>query len=173
MGADQLALSYARSFGLPVVLARPFNTFGPRQSTRAVIPTIVTQALTRERIELGALEPTRDFLYVGDTVEGLARCAEVEGVEGEVFNLGTGREHSIRDVVALVLAATGKELPVELGEERLRPATSEVDRLCASVDKARALLGWEAKVLFEDGLRRTIDWIADSLEAYRPEVYGV
>jgi NAD dependent epimerase/dehydratase len=173
VGADQLALSYARSFALPIVLARPFNTFGPRQSARAVIPTIITQALTRDRIELGALEPTRDFLYVGDTVEGLARCAEVEGLEGEVLNLGTGREHSIRDVVDLVLAATGKDLPVDVGEERLRPVNSEVDRLCASVEKARALLGWEAKVPFEEGLRATIDWIAESLEEYRPEVYGV
>jgi dTDP-glucose 4,6-dehydratase len=173
VGADQLALSYARSFGLPLVLARPFNTFGPRQSARAVIPTIVTQALSRDRIELGAVEPTRDFLYVGDTVEGLVRAAEVEGVEGEVFNLGTGREHSIREVIDLVLAATGKELPVEVSTERLRPAGSEVDRLCASVDKARALLGWEAKVTFEDGLKHTIDWITESLEAYRPEVYGV
>ena len=173
VGADQLALSYARSFGLPIVLARPFNTFGPRQSARAVIPTIVTQALTRDRIELGAVETTRDFLYVGDTVEGLARCAEAEGVEGEVFNLGTGREHSIRDVVDLVLAATGKQLPVEVAQERLRPEASEVDRLCASVEKARAVLGWEAQVSFEDGLRRTIDWLTGSLDAYRPEVYGV
>ena len=124
-------------------------------------------------IELGAVEPTRDFLYVADTVEGLARCAEADGVDGEVFNLGTGREHSIREVVDLVLAATGKELPVEVAEERLRPADSEVDRLCASVEKARDRLGWEAKVPFEDGLRRTIDWIAESLDAYRPEVYGV
>ena len=173
VGADQIALSYARSFGLPVVVARPFNTFGPRQSARAVIPTIVTQALTRDRIELGAVEPTRDFLYVGDTVEGLARCAEVEGVEGEVFNLGTGQEWSIRELVDLVLTVTGKELPVDLAEERVRPETSEVDRLCASVDKARAFLGWEAKIPFEDGLRRTIDWITESLDVYRPEVYGV
>jgi NAD dependent epimerase/dehydratase len=173
VGADQLALSYARSFELPVVIARPFNTFGPRQSARAVIPTIVSQALTRDRLELGSVEPTRDFLFVADTVEGLARCAEADGVVGEVFNLGTGREHSIREVVDLVFAATGKELPVEVAEERLRPADSEVDRLCASVDKARDLLGWEAKVSFEDGLRRTIDWIAESLDAYRPEVYGV
>jgi NAD dependent epimerase/dehydratase len=173
VGADQLALSFARSFGLPVVVARPFNTFGPRQSARAVIPTVVTQALTRDRIELGAVEPTRDFLYVGDTVEGLARCAEADGVAGEVFNLGTGREHSIQQVVDLVLAAVGKELPVDVAEERLRPADSEVDRLCASVDKARARLGWEAKVPFADGLRRTIDWIAGSLDAYRPDVYGV
>lgn len=173
VGADQLALSYARSFALPIVLARPFNTFGPRQSTRAVIPTIITQALTRDRIELGAVETTRDFLYVGDTVEGLARCAEVEGIEGEAFNLGTGREHAIRDVVDLVLAATGKEVPVEVAEERLRPAASEVDRLCASVEKARTRLGWEAAVSFEEGLRRTIDWMSGSLDAYRPEVYGV
>lgn len=173
VGADQLALSYARSFGLPVVVARPFNTFGPRQSARAVIPTIVTQALTRDRIVLGTVEPTRDFLYVADTVEGLVRCAEADGVVGEVLNLGTGREHSIREVVELVLAGTGKELPIELSEERLRPADSEVDRLCASVDKARASLGWEAGFSFEDGLRLTIDWIAGSLDAYRPEVYGV
>lgn len=173
VGADQLALSYARSFELPVVVARPFNTFGPRQSARAVIPTIVTQALTRDRIELGAVEPTRDFLYVADTVDGLARCAEADGIHGEVFNLGTGREYSISEVIELVFAVTGKELPIELVEERLRPAASEVDRLCASVDKARMRLHWEARVPFEEGLRCTIDWIAQSLDAYRPGVYGV
>jgi dTDP-glucose 4,6-dehydratase len=173
VGADQLALSYARSFGLPVVVARPFNTFGPRQSARAVIPTIITQALTRDRIELGATEPTRDFLYVTDTAEGLVRCAEVSGIVGDVFNLGTGREHSIQEVVELVLTAAGKHVPVELAEERRRPPQSEVDRLCASVEKARKCLGWEAKVSFEDGLRRTIGWIAESLGSYRPEVYGV
>src|SRR4029077_20781222 len=108
-----------------------------------------------------------------DTVAGLARCAEVEGVVGEVFNLGTGQEHSIRDIVDLVLAAVGKQLPVELDDVRVRPPDSEVDRLCASVEKAHTRLGWEAKVPFEDGLRRTIDWIAGSLDAYRPEVYGV
>lgn len=173
VGADQLALSYAHSFQLPVVVARPFNTFGPRQSARAVIPTIVTQALTRDRIELGAVDPIRDFLYVADTVEGLARCAEAEDVVGEVINLGTGREHAVREVVDLVFAAVGRELPVEVAEERLRPPDSEVDRLCASVDKARTRLGWEAKVPFEEGLRRTIDWLAESLDAYRAELYGI
>lgn len=173
VGADQLALSYARSFGLPVVIARPFNTFGPRQSARAVIPTIVAQALTRDRIELGATDTTRDFLFVTDTAEGLARCAEADGVVGEVLNLGTGREHSIQGVVELVLSATGKDLPVEIAGERKRPAQSEVDRLCASVEKAQTRLSWAAKVSFEDGLRRTIDWIRDSLDSYRPEVYGV
>jgi dTDP-glucose 4,6-dehydratase len=138
-----------------------------------VIPTIVTQALTRDRIELGALEPRRDFLYVADTVKGLARCAEAEDVVGEVLNLATGREHSIREVVDLVLGATGKELPVEVIEERLRPADSEVDRLCASVEKAHALLGWGPTIPFRDGLLRTIEWIAGSLDAYRPEVYGI
>jgi NAD dependent epimerase/dehydratase len=173
VGADQLALSYARSFELPVVVARPFNTFGPRQSARAVIPTIVTQALTRDVVELGATEPTRDFLYVGDTVAGIARCAEADGIVGEVVNLGTGREISIGDVVQGVLAATGKELPIRRSEERLRPAGSEVDRLCASVEKARTLLGWQPAVPFEEGLRRTIDWIAASLDHYKPAIYNL
>lgn len=173
VAADQLALSYARSFGLPVVVARPFNTFGPRQSARAVIPTIVTQALTRDRVELGATDPTRDFLYVGDTVAGIARCAEADDVVSEVFNLGTGRETSIREVVDHVFAVVGKELPVELAEERRRPAESEVDRLCAAVDKARTRLGWEATVPFEDGLRRTIDWISESLDGYEPQEYSI
>ena len=173
VGADQLALSYASSFGLPVVIARPFNTFGPRQSTRAVIPTIVTQALTRDRIELGSTETTRDFMYVADTAAGIARCAEVEDVVGEVFNLGTGAETSIGDVVERVFAATGKELPVVIVEERLRPAESEVDLLCASVDKARARLGWEASVPFDEGLGRTIEWISGSLDAYKPTIYSV
>ncbi|HET7027912.1 MAG TPA: GDP-mannose 4,6-dehydratase [Candidatus Limnocylindrales bacterium] len=173
VAADQLALSYARSFDLPVVVARPFNTFGPRQSARAVIPTIVTQALGRDRVELGTVETTRDFLYVADTVEGLARCAEVDGIVGEVFNLGTGHEYSIEDVVQRVLTATGREVPLELTEERRRPADSEVDRLCASVEKARTRLGWEPRVSFDQGLRLTIEWLSESLAMYQPEVYGV
>src|SRR6266498_2519362 len=126
VAADQLALSYRRSFGTPVVIARPFNTFGPRQSARAVIPTIVTQALSREVIELGATDPTRDFLYVGDTASGIARCAEVDDVVGEVFNLGTGREISIGEVIERVFTAVGRDLPVVQADERLRPPGSEV-----------------------------------------------
>jgi dTDP-glucose 4,6-dehydratase len=173
VGADQLALSYARAFDLPIVVARPFNTFGPRQSARAVIPTIITQALTRGHVELGSTEPTRDFLYVADTIAGIARCAEVEGVDGEVFNLGTGHEISVGDVVERVFAAIGKELPILFAEERARPPGSEVDRLCASVEKARTRLGWHATVPFDEGLQRTIDWIRASLDVYKSTIYNV
>ena len=173
VGADQLALSYARAFDLPVVVARPFNTFGPRQSARAVIPTIITQALTRDHIELGTTSTTRDFLYVTDTASGIARCAEVDDVVGEVFNLGTGREISIGEVIERVFTAVGRDLPVVQADERLRPPGSEVDRLCASVDKARTRLGWEAAVGFDDGLRATIDWISTSLDTYKSAIYNV
>jgi NAD dependent epimerase/dehydratase len=173
VSADQLVLSYVRSFGLRAVIARPFNTYGPRQSARAVIPTIVTQALTGDHVQLGSVHPTRDFLYVADTAAGIARCAEVDDAIGEVVNLGTGREISIAEVVERVLAAVARELPVVLAEERQRPPESEVDRLCAAADKARELLGWEATVPFEDGLQRTIDWIASSLDTYRPATYSL
>jgi NAD dependent epimerase/dehydratase len=173
VGADQLALSFQRSFGTPVVIARPFNTYGPRQSARAVIPTIITQALARDVIELGATSPTRDFLYVEDTVTGIARCAEAEGVDGEVINLGTGTEASIAEVAARVLRMLDREVPVELDEERLRPADSEVERLVADTTKARELLGWEPSVDLDEGLRRTIEWLTRSLDAYKTSIYNV
>ena len=173
VAADQLALSYHRSFETPVVLARPFNTFGPRQSARAVIPTIITQALVRDRIELGSLSPTRDFTFVTDTARGIAACASTEGVEGETFNFGTGTEHVIGDVVAAVLALTGRDLPVIAADERQRPPDSEVERLLADAAKARARLGWAPLVDFEAGLERTIEWISRSLHAYRPGEYTV
>lgn len=173
VGADQLALSYARAFDMPIVVARPFNTYGPRQSARAVIPTVITQALTADHLELGATEPTRDFLYVTDTAAGIARCAEVDGIVGEVFNLGTSRELSIAEVVERVLAATGKELPILNAEERVRPPGSEVDRLCASVTKARTQLGWEAAIAFDEGLAKTIEWISASLDLYKSTLYNV
>lgn len=173
VGADQLALSFQRSFDTPAVIARPFNTYGPRQSARAVIPTIVSQALSREKIELGALEPTRDFLYVEDTVAGLLRCGEADGVVGEVVNLGTGTEISIGEVAEHVLRILGRQLPVTLDEKRLRPADSEVERLIAGTDKAKRLLGWEPTVDLDEGLRRTIDWLKGSLDDYKPSLYSV
>ena len=174
IGADQLALSYWRSFGLPVVVARPFNTFGPRQSARAVIPTIITQALTRDVIELGSLAPTRDFLFVRDTAQGIMACAQAPAsAEGEVINLGTGVEVTVGDVVEMVLGIVGRDLPVVTADERIRPGKSEVHQLLADASKAKRLLGWESEVSFEDGLRRTVEWMRDSLGEYRPSVYTV
>jgi NAD dependent epimerase/dehydratase len=173
VGADQLALSFQRSFGLPAVVVRPFNTYGPRQSARAVIPTIITQALTRDQIELGSLDTTRDFLYVGDTARGLIRSAEVDGVEGCEINLGTGSERSIQDAVDAVGTALGRQLDVVSVESRRRPADSEVERLVASIARAKELLGWEPQTGFDEGLRQTIDWVTASLETFKPELYNV
>ena len=173
VGADQLALSFQRSFETPVVIVRPFNTYGPRQSARAVIPTIISQALSRDVIELGATDPTRDFLFVEDTAAGMMRCGEAEGVEGEVINLGTGTEISVGEVAGRILRQLGKEVPLELDQARLRPADSEVERLVADTRKAQRLLGWQPAVELDEGLRRTIDWLTGSLAAYKPSIYNV
>jgi dTDP-glucose 4,6-dehydratase len=173
IAADQLALSYWRSFEVPVVVARPFNTFGPRQSARAVIPTLITQALSREEVELGSTHPTRDFLYVGDLARGLARCAEANDVEGEVINLGSGEEISIGDLANLVSRLVARDISITFSPTRARPPASEVERLLADRRKAKRLLGWEPDIPFEDGLRRTIYWLAGSLNAYKPSLYNV
>jgi NAD dependent epimerase/dehydratase len=173
VAADQLALSFQRSFDTPVVIARPFNTYGPRQSARAVIPTIVTQALARDVVELGATETTRDFLYVEDTVRGLMSCAEAEGVAGEVINLGTGTEVSIGELAERVVELVGRDVPIARDEERVRPPDSEVERLVAETAKAKRLLEWTPEVDLDDGLRRTIDWLTGSLDAYKPTLYNV
>lgn len=173
IAADQLALSYYRSFETPVVIARPFNTFGPRQSARAVIPTIVAQALLRDRIEMGALGPTRDFVFVEDTVRGMVACSTTRDVEGEVFNLGTGIETSVREVVEMTFHLLERELPVESDEHRRRPLLSEVERLLADPQKARGALGWDPEISFDDGLARTIEWMRGSLAAYKPSQYNV
>jgi NAD dependent epimerase/dehydratase len=173
VGADQLALSYWRSFETPVVIARPFNTFGPRQSARAVVPTIITQALAGDRVELGATWPTRDFLFVDDTAAGVLRCAQVAGIEGEVLNLGTGVEASIDEVVARVAEIVERPLDVVGAPGRLRPPSSEVQRLVCDAGKAHAMLGWRPAVGLAEGLRRTVDWIEDSLSLYKPSIYNV
>jgi NAD dependent epimerase/dehydratase len=173
VAADKLALSYQQSFGTPVVVVRPFNTYGPRQTARAVIPTIITQALTRDVVELGSTTPTRDFLFVEDTVRGMMRCAEQPGIEGEVFNVGTGGEISVGDTAALILSLLGKNVPVIDSSDRLRPANSEVERLVADCSKAERLLDWRPRVSFEEGLRRTIDWMTGAIDRYKPEIYNV
>jgi len=173
IAADQLVLSYWRSFETPVVIARPFNTFGPRQSARAVIPTLITQALAREEVELGSTHPTRDFLYVDDLTHGLVRCAEAENVEGEVVNLGSGVEISIGDLAKLVSRLTARDISITLSPTRTRPRASEVERLLADWGKAEKLLGWRPSVPFENGLQQTIDWFAHSLDAYKPSLYNL
>lgn len=173
IAGDQLALSFKDSFDTPVVIARPFNTYGPRQSARAVIPTLITQAMARETVELGSTHPTRDFLYVGDTVRGLIRCAEAQGVEGEVINLGTGVEVSVAEVANLVFRLIDRELPIEFSPDRVRPQDSEVERLLADTSKARQLLGWKHEVPLEDGLRYTVEWFDATLARYKPSIYNV
>jgi nucleoside-diphosphate-sugar epimerase len=173
VGADQLALSYQFSFDLPVVIARPFNTYGPRQSARAVIPTIVTQALAGDEIRLGSTHTTRDFLFVEDTVRGLMHCGEVAGLEGVVINLGTGTEISIAALAELILGDLGVERTITSVDERTRPPRSEVERLVADVAKAGSLLSWSAAVPLGEDVRRTIEWFAGSLGHYKPSVYNV
>ncbi|HXF51945.1 MAG TPA: SDR family NAD(P)-dependent oxidoreductase [Dehalococcoidia bacterium] len=173
IAGDALGESFYRSFETPVVIVRPFNAFGPRQSARAVIPTIIAQALSGSELRLGALDTVRDFTYVEDTARGFLEVARCGACVGEVVNLGTGRGVSIREVVRLVGEALGKELRVVGDERRLRPEKSEVSRLLADASKAERLTGWRPAVSFEEGLRRTIAWVAERLDLYRPQEYAV
>ena len=171
IGADKLAESFFCSYNLPVVTVRPFNTFGPRQTARAVIPAIITQALARSTIQLGNLSTTRDFTYVSDTVRGFLLAAEAQGVEGQVFNLGTGREISVGDLARKIIGMVGKPVKIVLDPERLRPEPSEVMRLLSDNSRARECLGWQPEVSLEEGLDQTITWIRDHLDLYRVGVY--
>jgi NAD dependent epimerase/dehydratase len=173
IGADVLVDSFHRSFGLPATTVRPFNTYGPHQSTRAVIPTIITQALVGDTLKLGSLDPRRDLTYVSDTVEGFIAAAATPGLEGVTFQLGTGHDVSIGDLVDMVGEVLGRELNVELDEQRVRPALSEVERLISSPGRARELTGWEPQVDLREGLSRTIDWLRVHAARVAREGYGV
>lgn len=180
IGADQLALSFYRSFGTPVSVIRPFNTFGPRQSTRAVIPTIITQLAAGSRsIRLGKLTPTRDFTFVTDTARAFVAMAESPNVLGEVVNFGSGFEVSIEDTARMIAAAMGVEVELVSEEQRMRPDLSEVDRLWAGIDKARRLTDWQPQFGGRDGFARglaeTVAWFteASNLAHYKPDQYGV
>jgi NAD dependent epimerase/dehydratase len=173
IGADKLAESFSRSFGVPVATIRPFNTYGPRQSARAVIPTIIAQALASDRVRLGALDPVRDFTFVEDTVDGFQRMGWQEGILGQEINVGSGDCISIGDLAARILTLVGRDLPVVCESQRMRPQNSEVMRLHADGDRARRLLGWEPQVPLEEGLRRTIAWVSGHLDRYRPDRYEV
>jgi NAD dependent epimerase/dehydratase len=176
IGADKLAESFYCAFGLPVVTVRPFNTFGPRQSARAVIPTVITQALTQPQIKLGSLDTRRDFTFVSDTVAGFLRAAQADGVNGKVFNLGTGREVWIGDLVEMILNlvaefGVAQRPALKTDAQRLRPEHSEVLRLLSDNRLARDVLGWSPEVSLEEGLRKTMAWIAAHIDSYRPGVY--
>lgn len=180
IGADQMSLSFYRSFDTPVAVIRPFNTYGPRQSTRAVIPAIITQIASGKcTLELGNLHPTRDFSFVEDTVRGFMAVAESDEAVGEVVNVGSGFEISIGDLVDLIAEAMDVSVTVETDEERTRPEKSEVDRLYADISKAEQLLGWTpthgGRDGFEEGLRKTAAWFSknENLQHYKVGTYAV
>lgn len=173
IGADQIAGSYYLSFELPVAIARPFNTYGPRQSARAVIPAIIVQALTQAHIMLGATFPTRDLNYVADTVDGFLKIADSDSAVGEVINLGTGREVSVGDLAAAILRLVGRDIPIVFDANRVRPGASEVERLLADASKAKRLVGWEPCHSLDEGLRATIDWVRQHLDQFKPTAYAV
>jgi len=173
IGADKLVESFVRSFAVPAVTIRPFNTYGPRQSARAVIPTIISQALVRDEIHLGNLTPTRDFTYVSDTVDGFVRAATSEGVIGETINLGSNHEISIGDLAHLIIQLIGRPVEVKTDPARIRPSASEVRRLRADNRKAKARLGWQPQISLKEGLRQTIAWIRAHPEFFDPERYAI
>ncbi len=173
IGADKIAESFYRSFDVPVVTLRPFNTYGPRQSTRAVIPTIITQALTRDEVKLGSLDPSRDFTFVTDTANGFMCVAEADNVLGEEINLGNDNTIRIGDLVEKIFSIIGKTPRVVTDPQRIRPGNSEVMKLWASNQKASERIGWEPCIPLDEGLRLTIEWISTHLDLYQPDQYTV
>jgi NAD dependent epimerase/dehydratase len=173
IGADKLAESFHLSFGLPVVTVRPFNTFGPRQSARAIVPTLITQCLEGDRVRVGNLDPTRDLNFVANTVEGFLAAASSPAAIGQTVNLGSGREIRIGDLLTLITELVGRRVRIEVDEQRIRPVRSEVSQLLADNARARELLGWQPRVSLEQGLEQTIAWLKENRALYRSAVYSV
>ena len=174
IGADRLAESFYRSFQLPVSIVRPFNTFGPRQSARAVIPTIISQLLAgKEEIKLGSLTPTRDFNYVKDTAAGFIAIAESDRTIGEEINIATGQEISIGDLAQEIISQINPNAKIVCDEQRLRPEKSEVNRLLGSNAKLKALTDWKQQYKFAEGIAETIEWMRSNLGAYKTDIYNV
>lgn len=174
IGADRLAESFYKSFNLPVTIVRPFNTFGPRQSARAVIPTIITQLLAgKTEIKLGSLEPTRDFNYVKDTARGFIEILKSNKTIGEEINIATQKEISIGQLAEELIRQINPSARIICDEQRLRPQNSEVERLLGSNEKIRALTNWEPKYTFEEGVAETIDWLKNNLDKYKVDIYNV
>ncbi|NDB41491.1 MAG: SDR family NAD(P)-dependent oxidoreductase [Actinobacteria bacterium] len=179
VGADQLALSFHTSFDVPVGILRPFNTYGPRQSARAVIPTIISQLANKSKVKLGSLSPTRDFTYVQDTANGFLAAAQSDAIVGQTINLGSGFEISIKDTAETIAKLMNVKLELVDDEQRVRPENSEVERLHASIEKAKTVLGWQPQLRglagFETGLQHTIEWFSNptNLARYKADRYNL
>ena len=174
IGADRLAESFYRSFRLPAAIVRPFNTYGPRQSARAVIPTIITQLLAgKTEIKLGMLTPTRDFNYVKDTAEGFVAIAESDKTVGEEINIASQREISIGDLASEIIKQINPNAELICDEQRIRPEKSEVNRLLGSNEKIQKLTNWKPRYSLEQGLGETIEWVRQNMKCYKPDIYNV
>lgn len=174
IGADKMAESYYRSFGVPVATIRPFNTYGPRQSARAVIPTIISQILSGKKvIKLGALLPKRDLTFVKDTANGFIKMAEADESIGQVINIGNNSEISIGDLADRIVSLTGMDVAIECDEDRIRPEKSEVNRLWCNNSKAAEILGWKPEYTLDVGLSETIKWIGNNLNYFKTDIYNV
>ncbi len=174
IGADNIALSFYHAFNLPVVVARPFNTYGPRQSARAVIPTIISQILKGQKeITLGNLTPTRDLNFVLDTVKGFIKIAQTDDILGEIINVGSGTEIAIGDLAKLIANLLQTEVVIKQDPERIRPGKSEVERLVCDNAKIKRFTDWQSQYSLEEGLKLTIEWLKGNLQIYKPEQYNV
>ncbi len=171
IAADKIAESFYSSFNVPVSILRPFNTYGPRQSARAVIPTIVYQALTKNKIKLGSVKPIRDFMYVADAVEGFISAVNSDKAVGNVINIGLGTGISIGELANKIFELIDKKVEIVTDKIRVRPEKSEVMELVADTKKAKKLLNWEPKISLEQGLKKTTDWISKNLDHYRKDIY--
>lgn len=173
IAADKMAESFFCTFKLPVAIIRPFNTYGPRQPSRAVIPTIISQAMKNNKIKLGSLTPTRDLNYVGDTVNGFIRVAEVPESAGEIINIGSSKEISVGDLAKKIFKLLGKSPEIITEEKRLRPEKSEVERLLANTDKAKKILNWSPEITLDEGLKRTIAWTVQNPDFHKVDSYHI
>ncbi len=172
--ADYLTLSFYRSFGLPVTILRPFNTFGPRQSARAIIPTIIIQILSKRKIiEIGNLKPSRDFTYVSDIVDAFLKIAEAKHTEGNVYNVGSGRDISVKELVNIIGRVLGKKIKIIQNKSRFRPENSEVIRLVCEFKKINSICGWHPKISLEKGIEWTCNWFKSNLDKYKSHIYNI
>ncbi len=172
IGADKIAESFHLSYELPVATIRPFNTFGPRQSSRAVIPTIISQALTKDELQLGSLHPTRDYTYVKDLAQGFIKVGESPESVGEVINIGSNFEISIGDLTEKIISLIGRDVTIQTDQSRIRPSGSEVERLWCDNSKAKRLLNWEPSMSLDEGLQETINWIRENVDLHKTDIYN-